>query len=58
MSPPDTFHDIVVRALENEGWVVTDDPFIISFGAQDLQGDLGLEMPIGAERGGENRGRN
>ena len=53
MSRRDTYHDIVVSALEREGWIVTDDPFIIAFGAQDLQVDLGLEMPIGAERGGE-----
>ena len=39
--------------MEREGWIVTDDPFVIPFGSQDFQVDLGLEMPIGAERGGE-----
>ena len=48
-----TFHDVVVTALENDGWTITRDPYRIEFGNQELQIDLGAEMPIGAERGGE-----
>jgi len=53
MSRHNTFHDIVVEALENDGWTITHDPYIIEFGDQELKIDLGAEMPIGAERSGK-----
>jgi hypothetical protein len=49
----DLFHDIVRRALEKEGWTITDDPLFISFGGVDMYIDLGAEQIIGAERNGE-----
>ena len=53
MSRHNTFHDIVVEALESDGWTITHDPYIIEFGDQELKIDLGAEMPIGAERSGK-----
>lgn len=52
MSRHDKFHDLVVNALKREGWVITNDPYLLTFGAQELKMDLGAEMPIGAEREG------
>lgn len=49
----DLFHDVVKRALEKEGWTITDDPLFISFGGVDMYIDLGAERIIGAERNGE-----
>ncbi len=49
----DTYHDQVRKALEKDGWTITDDPLTISTPEIDLQVDLGLERVIGAERGVE-----
>jgi hypothetical protein len=49
----DLFHDAVRRALEKEGWQITDDPLFISFGGVDMYVDLGAEQILGAERNGE-----
>jgi hypothetical protein len=46
-------HDIVVCALTADGWTVTHDPLVLSFGGTDLFVDLGAEHPtIGAEKEG------
>jgi XisH protein len=47
----DTYHEQVKKALEKDGWIITDDPLTISTPEIDLQVDLGLERVIGAERG-------
>ena len=47
----DLFHDAVKRALEAEGWVITDDPLVIPAGMRNLRIDLGAERLIGAIRG-------
>lgn len=49
----DLFHDAVRRALEKEGWTITDDPFFIRFGGVDMYIDLGAEQILAAERGTE-----
>lgn len=49
----DLFHDVVRRALEKEGWTITDDPLFISFGGVDMYVDLGAEQILGAERDDE-----
>lgn len=49
----DKYHDIVIRALEKDGWTITDDPLKIDTGDRTIQIDLGAERIIGAERGGE-----
>ncbi len=47
----DYFHDTVKRALEKDGWKITDDPFIIRDGKVALAVDLAAEKLIAAERG-------
>ena len=49
----DLFHDAVRRALEKEGWTITDDPLVIPAGLRNLRIDLGAERLIGAARGAE-----
>jgi hypothetical protein len=56
----DTIHDVVKQALIQEGWDITDDPYVISFGERFLFVDLGasatqpFEQPggriLGAQR--------
>ena len=31
----DLYHDVVVDALEADGWTITDDPLHLSFGGKD-----------------------
>ena len=52
MSRRDLFHEAVRNALIKEGWDITHDPYILKFGEQKLQVDLGAEMPLAAEREG------
>jgi len=49
----DIFHDVVKRALEKEGWLITDDPLSITAGGADMQIDLGAEPVIAAAKGAE-----
>jgi XisH protein len=50
MSRKDTFHDIVRRALEKDGWTVTHDPLYIDLTDVEVQIYLGAERLIAAER--------
>ena len=43
MPARDIYHDVVVQALINEGWEITDDPFLLSYGSRELYVDLGAE---------------
>lgn len=47
----DLYHHVVVGALEREGWKITDDPLILSYGKKDLFVDLGAEQILGAVKG-------
>jgi len=48
----DIFHTLVREALENEGWVITHDPFPLHNRKEGgLQTDLGAEKIITAEKG-------
>ena len=48
----DLYHAAFVRALEAEGWQITDDPLVVAIGARDLYIDLGAEhSTIGAALG-------
>lgn len=47
----DKYHFLVKKALEDEGWTITDDPLIIDTPNRDLEVDLGAEKLIGAEKG-------
>jgi hypothetical protein len=47
----DIYHDTVRRALQNNGWTITHDPFPLQIGKKRLSADLGAERLISAERG-------
>ncbi len=50
----DYLHDTVKNALIKAGWVITDDPFRISFGIRKVYVDLGAEKSLlTAEKGSE-----
>ncbi len=51
MSRKDTFHDIVRRALEKDGWIITHDPFLLRYELGNLYIDLGAEQVLAAEQG-------
>jgi hypothetical protein len=53
MAKRDKFHFHVRKALENDGWTITDDPLGFKIGGMDFEIDLGAEKLIGAERNGE-----
>ncbi len=46
----DDFHDAVRRALEKDGWTITDDPLVLRFQDLPLQADLGAEKTFAAEK--------
>lgn len=48
----DVFHDVVKRALQKEGWTITD-PLRLKVGAVEMIIDLGADRLVGAERAGE-----
>jgi hypothetical protein len=50
MSARDTFHQLVRTALENEGWVITHDPYHIDLGFVDFYIDLGAEQLLAATK--------
>ncbi len=39
----DRYHDVVRRALEKDGWLITDDPLRLRWGRQDMYVDLAAE---------------
>jgi hypothetical protein len=50
----DAIHDPVTQALIRDGWQITDDPYVISYGDRFLFIDLGMTSRfIGAERSGQ-----
>jgi len=51
MARKDVYHDTVVKALQADGWSITDDPLTVSFGDKNLFIDLGAEKLIGAKKG-------
>ena len=51
MPARDSIHEIVKQAIIKDGWNITDDPYVISYGDRFLFVDLGIEKRfIGAER--------
>ncbi len=52
MSRRDDLHLPVRRALEKEGWTITDDPLVLFLKNVQLKTDLGLERHLAAENGG------
>lgn len=53
MARRDKIHEAVKKALINDGWTITDDPYWIKYKTLQLPADLGAERPIAAERGTE-----
>ena len=53
MPAKDIIHEPVRRALENDGWTITDDPLTLEYEEFRTYIDLGAERLIGAERQGE-----
>lgn len=53
MPQRDVFHDPVKNALVEDGWTITDDPYTIAAGGQNVFVDLGAERLIAATRGTE-----
>lgn len=47
----DIFHDQVRRALEKEGWEITDDPLRLDTLEETFNIDLGAERVLAAQRG-------
>ncbi len=47
----DIYHDTVKRALEKDGWQITQDPYRLNIGKKRLFADLGAERLLSAEKG-------
>jgi hypothetical protein len=47
----DRFHDVVKRALEKEGWQITDDPYELKVDGVEFEIDLAAEQLLAAEQG-------
>lgn len=50
MPAKDIYHDTVRRALEKDGWTITDDPLRLVYGSKDAYIDLGAEKIFAAEK--------
>lgn len=46
------YHDLVVKLLLQDGWIITDDPLWLAYGGRNVYVDVGAEQPIGAEKEG------
>jgi hypothetical protein len=51
MPARDQLHDAVRRALERDGWDITDDPLRLVVGRRSMYVDLGAEQLLAAARG-------
>ncbi len=49
----DIIHNSVKNALIKDGWLITDDPYVIRYRRTALYADPGAERPIAAERDGQ-----
>jgi hypothetical protein len=52
LSRRDVYHDNVRAALVKDGWRITHDPLLLTFGERNVRVDLGAEAPLAAERDG------
>lgn len=55
MSAKDLYHDTVIQALITDGWEITDDPFVLSYGGRELYVDLGAQKRAIAAQKGERK---
>lgn len=51
MPAKDIYHDIVIKSLEKDNWIITDDPLKLTWGKRDFFVDLGAKKLIGAQKG-------
>lgn len=51
MAVRDTYHEIVVQALQKDGWTITDDPLSLKVKGTRFYIDLGAKKLIGAKKG-------
>jgi len=51
MPARDSIHEIVKEAVIKDGWEITDDPYVISYGERFLFVDLGASGFIGVKQG-------
>ncbi len=49
----DIYHESVKKAMIKDGWTITHDPYILTFGQKDVFVDLGAERILAAEKGSE-----
>ncbi|ESA35739.1 hypothetical protein N836_10395 [Leptolyngbya sp. Heron Island J] len=49
----DIIHNSVKSPLIKDGWLITDDPYVIQYRRTVLYADLGAERPIAVERNGQ-----
>jgi hypothetical protein len=52
MPERDVYHQVVIRALHKDGWVITHDPLTLRLGDARLYVDLGAEKLIEATKQG------
>ncbi len=52
MPQKDLYHESVRRSLVKDGWMITDDPFVIQYKELRLYADLAAERPLAAEKSG------
>ena len=50
MPPRDSIHNIVKQAIVKDGWHITDDPYVISYGERFLFVDLGATESFSLDR--------
>lgn len=53
MGRKDIYHQIVIEALQKDGWTITDDPLMLAYGQHRLYVDLGAERSIAAQKDGQ-----
>lgn len=51
MPAKDFFHDVVKRALENDGWTITHEQMPIKYSKSEMSIDLGAEKILAAQKG-------
>ncbi len=51
MPAKDSIHEIVKKAVIKDGWEITNDPYVISYGERFLFVDLGASSFIGVRQG-------
>jgi hypothetical protein len=49
----DIYHNAVKAALVKDGWMITHDPMMLTWGKADVYVDLGAERMIAAEKAGK-----